>query len=755
MKKYLIIIGLLISVFGFGQDGQWDSTEAIIYDSYSTGKIVLGASDTMYLIKVDSIDVVNAINYINCQSDVAIVYDLDGDATVDTMQAVNAFQVYNFDDLLYFRKNPFTIDTDSTMLLPERITEIERYSIPTDRYTYFNVPFSETASMKVLDASGGGDYTDLHTFLTALSTGDTGLVKHGEYDDINNPFVNKNGVYICAVGDNRITSDYTTYTFYVTGNNNKFENLLIDGEGNTSVGYYANNDDNVTMKNCYITNTTLSPIRMYGGVGAFSHFYLYNNVIVNTSVSAASAEIRYGHHYIVGNRFIDGNGITINYNNNANDTSSYSHIYYNKSLRDNDNVLFAALYRNQIVDFKFNYLEAELCRMLAYVDDNANYRELNINYNHFESDSALNNNGFINIGDTLKYFRCNVWNNYIKINTTTIESVAITLSSACSMDVNNNTILMGSGTSGIWFSSINNDSVTLTANNNKIYVYRCLGPGLGNCIGLNYDDFFHPDHNLIIHGNDFKMPKVWDINANSGHGVIYFYNVKKADVAYNSIKGGQTSGIHIKASTGTTNGLDGSEIYIYGNLFDTNNILIKGVRGVNVINNTVNSIHDDAIRIFTNEDAAPDEDAAYCKVYNNIFQQYDSVNIYPIFIGKPADTVGLEFDYNIVYGRDSISFNAVKYTFSGWHGLGYDANSFNTSPNLNANLVPNTGSPAIGNGVNLGVTYNTGLYPNTSFPNPTTRTQFANWSIGAYVPNLNTTVTNVKIVRYKGFFIKY
>ena len=126
MKKLLIILAF-IPLFGFGQSGQWDSTQAIIYPTDTTGKIVLAVSDTLYLIDVDTADAIADINYINMQSAVKVIYDFDNYATDDNIPDVCLFNNFGFDSLFYSRISEMSINSDSTQNLPKRITEIKVY----------------------------------------------------------------------------------------------------------------------------------------------------------------------------------------------------------------------------------------------------------------------------------------------------------------------------------------------------------------------------------------------------------------------------------------------------------------------------------------------------------------------------------------------------------------------------------------------------------------------------------------------------
>ncbi len=77
-----------------------------------------------------------------------------------------------------------------------------------------------------------------------------------------------------------------------------------------------------------------------------------------------------------------------------------------------------------------------------------------------------------------------------------------------------------------------------------------------------------------------------------------------------------------------------------------------------------------------------------------------------------AASVTLNSDYNLYYGFPSTGWGqAANTTYAGmsfgtWQGLGYDAHSLTSNPNLDGNYIPQSGSPAISAGVLLSSPYN-------------------------------------------------
>ena len=127
---------------------------------------------------------------------------------------------------------------------------------------------------------------------------------------------------------------------------------------------------------------------------------------------------------------------------------------------------------------------------------------------------------------------------------------------------------------------------------------------------------------------------------------------------------------------------------------------------------------------------------------NNIQVSNDNYN--GIFLSATTnDVVGATFDNNIYYknngGTDFAVFNSPgKKTFVEWQALGFDLNSSIQNPQLTDN-VPSASSVAIGNGEDLGASFNDGLDASTNWGNNetlpvvVTKQQNTNWDIGAYI----------------------
>jgi hypothetical protein len=116
-------------------------------------------------------------------------------------------------------------------------------------------------------------------------------------------------------------------------------------------------------------------------------------------------------------------------------------------------------------------------------------------------------------------------------------------------------------------------------------------------------------------------------------------------------------------------------------------------------------------------------------------------------IDSVTDTV----DYNLYYCPNitmKFTYISVDKTWAEWQALGFDAHSrvltteeYNglfTDPD-NGDFSLKAGSVAIGAGVDLGGSYNTGIDSSTtwggstSIPVVVTKTQSGSWDVGAYI----------------------
>lgn len=116
------------------------------------------------------------------------------------------------------------------------------------------------------------------------------------------------------------------------------------------------------------------------------------------------------------------------------------------------------------------------------------------------------------------------------------------------------------------------------------------------------------------------------------------------------------------------------------------------------------------------------------------------------YMGKYLNVVadsqtGFESDYNDFYGASSgtpFTWGVTAYSLADWKAnSGQDANSLNSDPlfvTVGTDYSLQAASPCIGAGTDLGEDYDSGINPNSTWPdNVSTLARTAPWEIGAYV----------------------
>jgi hypothetical protein len=247
----------------------------------------------------------------------------------------------------------------------------------------------------------------------------------------------------------------------------------------------------------------------------------------------------------------------------------------------------------------------------------------------------------------------------------------------------------------------------------------------------------------IISGNKF----IWngtDIAATITHGIFLGYN-NNVQIKYNYLYRIPT-GIVLK-SNGMTN-VSGGVAYNIINKTGTIGVVVKGINGINIFNNT---FYSDQVKwtsklkpgtpyglvdIYANDGLKPLEYSKGTKIRNNIF--YTVHQICNINIVEEADAEGFESDYNIFWcesGTPMFKYLGVEKTFAEWQALGYDTHSRIINPDF-INLTDFVPRARLDYGTDLGSNWITGLsikavwVPGSS---PATKDQNGPWQVGARI----------------------
>jgi uncharacterized protein YjdB len=298
-----------------------------------------------------------------------------------------------------------------------------------------------------------------------------------------------------------------------------------------------------------------------------------------------------------------------------------------------------------------------------------------------------------------------------------------------------------------------NQPTTFTFRNNSITSVNASG----YMLQAGDEDPAGSNNNLegeLLTGNRFT----WNGTDPSSitHGVFSGYN-RNAVLMYNYLDR-VPMGL-IRKSNGFTNTSGGVAYNIVKNA-QAVSVVVKGMNGVNIYNNTLYSDQvmyagpgvgtwRGLIDVYTNTDLTPNGVSTGTKIKNNIF--YTKHQIYNIFIYDAACLTGFESDYNLFYCEDGapiFNYIGTVMTFDQWRALGYDTHSIVVNPNFRdfTNFIPNV---RLDYGTNLGSTWQKGLSLDAVWgsTDPETANQNGTWQVGAriyssqVIPVADITVT--------------
>ncbi len=229
------------------------------------------------------------------------------------------------------------------------------------------------------------------------------------------------------------------------------------------------------------------------------------------------------------------------------------------------------------------------------------------------------------------------------------------------------------------------------------------------------------------------------------HGIFTGHNIN-VSVMYNYCLNVPMS--IVRKSTITMTNTSGGVAYNIINNPTAVGVVVKGMNGVNIYNNTLYSAEPmysgetvpgtwrGLIDVYSNNDVSPSIPATGTKIKNNIF--YTTHQIYNIYIYDAACLTGFESDYNVFYcesGTPMFNYLGTSKTFAQWKALGYDTHSVVVNPNF-INFTDFVPSARLDYGTDLGTACQTGLSTNATWSvgsAPATTVQNGTWQVGARV----------------------
>jgi len=633
----------------------------------------------------------------------------------DTVPVVCLFQNYNYADTLFFKQESQTINTDSTEIYPQRISEIAHYTSEVGSadsitlWTYFSIPKLATNGYVYVGA-GANDSATIELAISGASANDTIYVKTGIYRPATTLAINK-VLTIIGIGKSEMRTAAGTYAVQFSANGIIFKNFMFTAK--TVSGIYMTVNNGHTVSNCYLTGFTTNCIWDRTSGNTFNNIYL--NAQGSANALYAQANGKYYNFLITGTGtqnpiYVLAASGTPNikyywFDIQAKGTGSYTQVFrfryagvYNIKFSKIRNITPSSLFYQDASIGNTIYIEGNEINPTSCTSSLINFTASN-NLGRFYlknntiTNSTTNNTIYV---DNFKY--C-----YINGNTINNTGNAMDILVQDGVDtciISENTISSHGASAGI----IQTGDVT-----NGLETYYCL-----------------VEKNEIYGGKYFDPEQ-----ANTQHGIFNSAVINQITI-YNKIYGSNLSVVYKGDSVNNTSAL------IAYNISD-HKLLSKGQRNIKFYNNTV-SAENYCIHIMNNNDVEPtDYDARGCDIQNNIL--YNNTDYPLIYIEHEECDSNLISDYNVFFNdaSDSIALKQTVYMdLSTWQGEGFDINSYNSDPNFNSttNPWPVAPSDAIDNGKNLGVNYDDGLNITTVWPSAiVSKQQGTNWEIGAYVTN--------------------
>ena len=327
-----------------------------------------------------------------------------------------------------------------------------------------------------------------------------------------------------------------------------------------------------------------------------------------------------------------------------------------------------------------------------------------------------------------------IQNNLFKIDTAGLNGYVSRCINSDNYIFKNNVVINNTSSTFTCIAVTSNTSVltSVLVDNNLILNKSDSGSiVIGSEAGGAYDNKINGAiiRNNAIYGNYFY-------SGTTAQHAISIFRQKDNNKVYNNHVNGVNIGIAFKSPGFTST----NEAYRNSIVNCVGGIVSKGEKYVNIYNNTVSTTNTTTdgycICLIDHESGGY---ATNCKVKNNILVNKSNVlTSYVYYIdGTGSSLVGAEITNNSCYStNDKICRLASLQTWSQWTTGGYDANSQNSDPNLNANNVP---ASSITIGLDLGTTYKYGLDVGSDFtqttviPKVVTKEQTGtSWQVGAY-----------------------
>ena len=687
------------------------------YDFLYDGDIVVVGSDTTLEGNTDYI-----LTFVDF--DITLKYIPVSKSLLNGHPIIAYFQNMNRADTFFFKWENRVIDIDSTEILPFRLTHILHYPTPTPDINNF------CETVKVGDFTvkkTGGDYLTIVQAIAGTSLNDTIEVYRGEYVEdwsFRNSLAISSDRYIRCVGivtvkalgsaSEVVRLDAGTTADLV------IENMVIDAENTWTYGIYGLSEG--TFIKCFVKNSTGVLANIATGTSYFENCIFTSNAGLGIQ----------GQNYKITGSLIAGRLTSFMYNIGTTGTRIS---YYNKFTANYDMANIEWNRSNANYSSKFNTYNLNANITTAVINNHTGFTgTASYDYNIFNVNYAFTT-GRIIYQPTGANLTGSYSNNVINYNQQGTGTIGFWFLDADNLDINNNYF---ESTAATTFSYILYQSSTGTTKSdiniigNEIKCKNLSGYG----IRIGEETSTVTDNTVTANISNNRITG-GGRGSSSFHSVLYGFQVDPI-IKYNYIDSCYF-GIVMKHDTGNYYNEE-----IHNNII-TNSVYgyhIKGVSNANIYNSTIDScVYGFGIINNAGVGFATDQ-----TIVNNIVTDCNQL----IVLGAASSI--LESNYNIFYNG---LLNGGSYAT--WQGLGYDANSFNTDPLLDANLSPYYTSDAYKKGT--ATAYDSLIYKTAVFPNPLKVIQTSPFTIGAVEAtrphNLIRTGSKVIIIGNKRVIYSY
>jgi len=650
------------------------------------------------------------------------------DGTPNQIPVVSLFQDIDYEHKLFCRHFAQVVDGNGVETNEARVFDIVLYNTVKvggeliNCQTYFGVPGEVISNVLWVAKTGNdstGNGTKVNPYLTiskgnSLALNKTIYVKTGEYTENSvttfNLLLDKNNSSFISTGKATIKAGSTDVNVvYLYGTNIiSFKNFIVDGAKQYGI---RSEGATKTVDRCKVISATTASVTVQDGtsatnmclIGGGIRYYGSNASVLNSLVKLST-----------GLGLIGSTTGTVNYNNNkilvetgAGDITIYGgtlNMIGNKITLNATGVkLFGQTNTTgENIVFKYNSVKSSV---------NHSVVPIRIYCTNSVTTNILNNN-FEFTGSSI----------------TSLYMILVSTSGDTTIERNNFKSETANSFAFAFIQNTNTNSISTGVNYNYIDSKSLTGYGIG--IGSEVSNSFDNKITASVFGNSLIGARVYNITSTgSRHCVFVGHNINPV-VKFNRINGG-IIGIVIKH----TGGVYTNKSVQYNLITNcVNGILLKGLNGCSVINNTISSVlSDGAIRGIITETHTTE--CSNLTLNNNIIDLTIATNCFAIYINNGSEA-GLVSDYNSLYAPSGSGLNilGVNKTFGQWQALGLDINSANSSASL-VTEIPTIPIP----GVDLGVDYDDGLDVSSTFGSSTTvpaiviKQQGPTWQSGSYI----------------------